>query len=280
MQVMISVFTPSNKGESLSRISTYNINAPGNTDDPKIDSALCEQLELEYAGTKCTGTPVSSIKIRGKDVFFEDENGHSLLVNGHSLLCYSWGILCVSCNKRVCASKKLHFCKNNTEFIQLYNQKISESFDVNASEIRDIKGVLKWKSKATPEGVPPGPITVFKVLYEKNHLWVSFQQLLTDIRWGQDSRNLIGVFTNLKKRVEKVSNKGITQLLFNMQMTGNITSYQMRQELRDVINSTPELQSEIRYSVNEIHAKSGQYPHEKGGGFVVSYEQGSYTLPK
>uniref|UniRef100_B8HP62 Uncharacterized protein n=1 Tax=Cyanothece sp. (strain PCC 7425 / ATCC 29141) TaxID=395961 RepID=B8HP62_CYAP4 len=110
----------------------------------------------------------------------------------------------------------------------------------------------------TRRPIPPGQITLYKVLYEESGKWLSNNKLSEKMRWN-DKESLRGVLGALGNRVNRTNGlstdmQGI-EVLLETDEENDSSSYRMRSELREVIDREPKLREAIILSVPEIHER-------------------------
>jgi hypothetical protein len=106
----------------------------------------------------------------------------------------------------------------------------------------------------TRRRVPPGQVTLYKVLYE-NPAGLSRAQLADTIR-GSDEKSSGGVLLALAQRVNGTPGLDVIrpglQFLIERDETREGVHYRLRQETRAVIDSLPKLLAEMGKPVSEI----------------------------
>jgi hypothetical protein len=104
--------------------------------------------------------------------------------------------------------------------------------------------------------VPPGQITLFKVLFERPD-GLSKREIANLIRGG-DEKSLIGVFAALTNRVNgteglETAKPGL-ELLIERERSHSGSYYRLRPETREVVESFKPLREAMSRSVEEIRA--------------------------
>ena len=122
----------------------------------------------------------------------------------------------------------------------------------NHAALNDIRRIVTRKS------IPPGQITLYKVLYEVGDQSVSNSILADQMRWG-DTVSLRGVLGALGNRVNQTEGLTTQRSVFDLMIERGERNgelyYRIRPDLRTIINSLPALRQAMALSVEEIHAK-------------------------
>ncbi len=105
--------------------------------------------------------------------------------------------------------------------------------------------------------IPPGQITLYKVLYEAYPGSISHTELAHQIR-ADDTKSLTGVIGALGNRVNQTpgleqDKPGVPYLIEKLEGEGLV--YRMSQEMHDAIRAIPELHAEFNLTADEIFKK-------------------------
>lgn len=224
---------------------------------------LAERLQQEYEREHCKGTPDEKL------IQSYTKIDNCIEINGHYVVGFEWGHLCLNthCEQRVCADTlspsfaiEPFITTSNPSLLQLRKNKTA------------MQTVLK-------RPLPPGPITLFKALYEAGQQSISRETLITEMRWN-NKKSFDGLLklSISGKRLAKIPElaqlkqanpklKLISFILDEGYFHGKQLYYSMCRELYELIKADTELQALMNFSFNEIHARSLWYPEERNERF-------------